>query len=374
MSVRNDRTQHLSIAELKLIKVHNEGQPIRLLLLFFCFFWQHSFYGKVEAKLRNSVLTRGTLAVMFAFFPVFATAAAAPGTMAASVVPPGSERALLQQVAKIYQAQPVNARIDPVWKLIPALNGASLNVPKTLVGWNKKDPLTTPLVFDQVPATVATDAFVAPIYRGNPMKRQMALMFNVAWGEDYLPKILTTLKQYHVKATFFIDGKWASTHQSQLREIAKAGMELGNHGYRHHLFGSLAKAQMQTDLTLTNTIVQNVTGITPVLFAPPAGDYNALAVKVASTLGMKTVLWTVDTVDWRRPQPEVIAMRVLMKKSPGALVLMHPTAPTAAALPVLIDNLQKAGYQLVSVSDLLSPTRSLPKILKEALASLRSSQ
>ena len=284
-----------------------------------------------------------------------------------------SANSLLNQVAQAYQSSPINARVDSVWKLIPALNGTKLNITKTMNGWNAREPGATLLVFDQLPPVVDTAAFKnVPIYRGNPLKRQIALMFNVAWGEEYLPKIVSILKNKHVKATFFIDGKWASTHPIMLRELVKAGMELGNHGYQHHLFSKMSKLQMMTDMSKTNAIIKSITGTSPILFAPPAGDFNTLTVTVAAGLGMKTVLWTVDTVDWRRPQPEVIAMRVLMKKTPGVLVLMHPTLPTTSALPIIIDNLQKEKYQIVSVSDLLNPNRPRPNNLQEALDGLRS--
>ena len=287
----------------------------------------------------------------------------------------GSPNPILMRIDKACQKQAVNARIDPVWRLIPALNGVRLNQKDSMMGWNNKNPELTPLAFDQVPPSIGTEKFFDyPIYRGNPEKRQIALMINVAWGEEYLNSILATLKKHNVKATFFIDGKWASTHQSLVKTILNSGMELGNHGYQHHLFSGLAKMQMIADISKTNAILHSATGVMPVLFAPPAGDFNLLTVKVAASLGMKTILWTVDTVDWKRPQPEVIAMRVLIKKSPGSLVLMHPTLPTSQALPSIITNLQKEGYQLVTVSDLISPIRPVPKNIKEALANLRSPQ
>ncbi len=289
--------------------------------------------------------------------------------------PTESSKTLLTQIGSAYLKPPINARIDPVWKLIPALNGVRLNPVDSMMGWNQKTPELTPLAFDQIPPAISTEKFTdVPIYRGNPEKRQIALMFNVAWGEEYLHSILATLKKYNVKATFFVDGKWASTHQSLLRSILNSGMELGNHGYQHHLFSGLSKMQMVSDISRTNAILHSAIGVNPVLFAPPAGDFNPLTVKVASSLGMKTILWTVDTIDWKRPQPEVIAMRVLIKKTPGALVLMHPTLPTSQALPSIITNLQKEGYQLVTVSELLSPIRPVPKNMKEAMVGLRSPQ
>ena len=71
-------------------------------------------------------------------------------------------------------------------------------------------------------------------------------------------------------------------------------------------------------------------------------------------LGYKTVLWTIDTADWQRPAPTVIIDRVIERASNGALVLMHPTQPTLEALPIIIDQLLKKGFRLVTVGELLA--------------------
>ena len=66
------------------------------------------------------------------------------------------------------------------------------------------------------------------------------------------------------------------------------------------------------------------------------------------------MLWTVDTVDWRLPEPEAIWKRALAGAVPGALILMHPTEPTVSALPTLIDGLREKGYTIVTVSESIS--------------------
>ncbi|MGQ9780451.1 MAG: hypothetical protein ACUVRM_11380, partial [Bacillota bacterium] len=94
-------------------------------------------------------------------------------------------------------------------------------------------------------------------------------------------------------------------------------------------------------------------GRAPRLFTPPYGDFDRETVTVAAELGYRTVLWTVDTVDWKRPAPEVIAGRVKAKVKNGAIVLMHPTAPTVAALPGIIKDLKTRGFRLVTVGQML---------------------
>lgn len=271
----------------------------------------------------------------------------------------------LRQVAKKVDAPPVNAQVSSAWRLIPGVNGVRLNVEKTL-----QNPGATPLVFDQIPPATGIDAFVAePIFKGNAAKRQIALMINVAWGTEYVPAILKILREHHVLATFFLDGTWTKKNPGVAKSIVQAGMELGNHAYNHPAMSRLSRTAMITQITRTNEVITSATGTTPTLFAPPSGDFNQLVVRVAAGLHMRTILWTLDTIDWRKPSPQTIVNRIVPKRVPGALVLMHPTAPTVAALPQLIASLQRDGYQLVTVSTLISPVRPVPVSIKDALFS-----
>lgn len=279
---------------------------------------------------------------------------------------PGPERQVLERVKQVLDAPPVSARIDPVWKLIPEVNGVALDIPATMRHW---DGLDTHMVFTQTaPRTVMTDLVAAPIYRGNPAKREISLMFNVAWGTEYVMRIVRILREDHVGGTFFLDGSWTRANPGVAKAVAAAGMEVGSHAYNHPMMSRLSRGQMISQMARTNGVITGATGKTVMLFAPPAGDFNQLVVRVAAGLNMKTVLWTLDTIDWRRPAPSVILRRVVSRATPGALVLMHPTAPTVAALPAMIKQLRQAGYRLVTVSQMLSPVRPTPATLRDALA------
>jgi len=84
--------------------------------------------------------------------------------------------------------------------------------------------------------------------------------------------------------------------------------------------------------------------------------------EAAEELGYRTVLWSIDTIDWQRPAPEVISERVLNKMANGAIVLMHPTAPTVNALPGIIKSLKEQGYQLTTVGELLEKSSNTPML------------
>jgi polysaccharide deacetylase family sporulation protein PdaB len=188
------------------------------------------------------------------------------------------------------------------------------------------------------------------IYRGNPERMEMAFGINVAWGEEHIPDILESLRKYGVRVTFFFVGSWVEKYPELTRQIAESGHEVGNHGFRHLHVNSLNKGQIQDLIKKNELLLKEVTGSTSTLFTPPYGEVNEFIAKSAGELGYTTIMWTVDTVDWKGPSANEIEKKVLNNKEPGAIVLMHPMPATAEALPKIIESLKSAGYNIVPVS------------------------
>lgn len=191
------------------------------------------------------------------------------------------------------------------------------------------------------------------IYRGNLERMEMAFGINVAWGEEHIPDILEILRTYGVKATFFFVGTWVEKFPELAREIAEAGHEIGNHGYKHAHVASLNKEQLKALIKENESLLLQTVARTSNLFAPPYGEVNEFIAKTAAEIGYTTVMWTIDTVDWKKPSYQQIVNKVIENAQPGAIVLMHPVEPTVQALPVIIEGLKKEGYGLVPVSLLL---------------------
>jgi len=191
-----------------------------------------------------------------------------------------------------------------------------------------------------------------PIYQGSAQQKKMALTCNVVWGEEYIPEMLKILKKNNVKMTFFLGGEWVKGFPDLTKEIAK-DHELGNHSYSHPHPTFISREENIDEIKRTEQEVYQVTKIKTRLYAPPYGEFNNTVLQTAGESGYKTILWSIDTRDWQRPSPDVVVKRVCDKAHNGAIVLMHPTEPTVAALQVLIDDLKKKGYQLTTVSDVL---------------------
>jgi peptidoglycan/xylan/chitin deacetylase (PgdA/CDA1 family) len=176
-------------------------------------------------------------------------------------------------------------------------------------------------------------------------------MFNVYWGTEEVYALLDILDEYGAKSTFFIGGSWADDNTACLQEIARRGHELGNHGYFHKDHAKLSKSDNKNEIVRCNQFVALATGHTPVLFAPPSGAYSKDTVAVAKSLGMKTVLWSRDTIDWRDKDEELVYSRATKKIKGGEFVLAHPMQATVKALPRILKEYQKQGLRCVTVSE-----------------------
>lgn len=194
---------------------------------------------------------------------------------------------------------------------------------------------------------------ISPIYIGNTLDPAVALMVNVDWGEDILPGMLEVLRQKNVKATFFITGRFAKKFPELVKQISEGGHEIGNHGYSHPHADKISIEQNMNEITETEKVITGL-GITlSKIFAPPYGEHKPHVLQAASSLGYKTIMWTLDTVDWKEPAPETIVKKIAEKADNGALILMHPKECTLKALPSLTDTLIQKQFVFKTVSEII---------------------
>ncbi len=191
------------------------------------------------------------------------------------------------------------------------------------------------------------------IYAGDKNSDKVSLMINVYWGDEYLEKMLDTLKKYEVKTTFFIGGSWAKDSEALLKRIFEDGHEIGSHGQTHKEHGKLSYDGNYNEIKACHDIIKLKLGLNMELFAPPGGSYNSNTTKAASDLGYKTIMWTRDTIDWRDKDTKLIYNRAVTNMAGGDLILMHPTACTAEALEDIIKYAKGHSLKITTVSDTL---------------------
>ena len=174
----------------------------------------------------------------------------------------------------------------------------------------------------------------------------VSLMFNVYWGTKEVYGILGVLDEYGAKATFFIGGSWADDNVECLKEIASRGHEIGSHGYFHRDHNKLDYSANYQEIKTSVDFISTAAGVTVTLFAPPSGAYNDDTVKAARELGLKTVMWSKDTIDWRDKNVSDCFTRATKNVTGGDLILMHPMAHTLEA-----KHYAEAGLKTVTVSE-----------------------
>lgn len=271
----------------------------------------------------------------------------------------GSLEDRIRAEAKRRYAAPVDAKVDRVWKAIPAYNGLEVDIEASLKLAARHPNANPPqVVIREIPAKVQLDDLGPyPVYKGNPNKPMAALMINVAWGEEFLPDMLETLRKENVHATFFFDGSWLSGHLDTARQIGEQGHELSNHAYSHKNMSQLSRPRATEEIAKTEKLLKDELGVTNKLFAPPSGDFDDETVRIAAEMNLTTVLWTLDTLDWRNPGADFIVRKIGSRVEPGSLILMHPTASSSAALERMIRAIKGKGLALGTVSEVLSPQR-----------------
>jgi len=269
----------------------------------------------------------------------------------------------IQSYADQHNIEAIDAKVDRVWKAIPGYNGLAVDIDASYLNMKKDDSFDEEkLVYSEVPPQIhLSDLPPSPIYRGNPEKPMVALLINVAWGNEFIPPILRSLENNQVKATFFFDGSWVKKNPVLAVMIYKEGHEIGNHAYSHPNLEKKSPSETMEELQKTNAVIEETIDVKPKWFAPPSGSFNQETILTARKLDMLTILWTVDTVDWRNPPSSEMVKRVVSEVSDGSMILMHPTSPTAEGLEQMIKGIKNKGYVLGTVTEIMSEDRIISK-------------
>ena len=194
-----------------------------------------------------------------------------------------------------------------------------------------------------------------PIYCVETNKKQIAISFDAAWGNDDTEQLINILKEYDVPATFFVVGAWVDKYPESVKQLSNAGHQIQNHSNTHPHMPQLSREQMKDEITSCNQKIEAITGVCPTLLRPPYGDYDNALIEVMNEMNMYTIQWDVDSLDWKEnATPDSICQRVTNKVKNGSIVLFHNDADhTPAALPNILKCLKDDGYEFVFIEDLI---------------------
>ncbi len=193
-----------------------------------------------------------------------------------------------------------------------------------------------------------------PVYSVEREGKYVALSFDAAWGNEDTQQLIDTLGRYGVKATFFVVGQWAEKYPESVKALHDAGHEVMNHSDTHPHMSKLSAQQIAAEVNACSDKVEAVTGVRPTLFRCPYGEYDDHVISAVRSMGVNVVQWDVDSLDWKDLSAAEITRRVTGKAGPGSIVLFHNAGlHTPEALPGILDYLQRDGYTIVPVSEIL---------------------
>ena len=178
----------------------------------------------------------------------------------------------------------------------------------------------------------------------------VSLMFNVYEHTENVLKILDILDEYESKSTFFIGGSWADDNVDCVREIYGRGHEIASHGYFHKDHSRMTVEKNLEEIRPSVKLLNMICNYNVTLFAPPSGAFCEATLNACISLGLKVIMWSRDTIDWRDKDVGVIYSRATENLGKGEFVLMHPTDCTVTALPKILTYIRDNGLSAVTVS------------------------
>lgn len=199
------------------------------------------------------------------------------------------------------------------------------------------------------------------VYLGDTNDKVLYLTFDAGYENGCTAQILDTLKAHNAKAAFFVVGNYLESAPELVQRMADEGHLVGNHTWHHYDMSRIAEERaFSAELTRVEEKYRELTGqAMKKYYRPPQGVYSEDNLRMAQSLGYRTVFWSLAYVDWLQddqPTAEEAFSKLLPRTHPGAIVLLHSTSATnAAILDDLLTRWEEAGYRFGSLEEIYAP-------------------
>lgn len=194
-------------------------------------------------------------------------------------------------------------------------------------------------------------------------KKRVALTFDDGPAGTLTTRTLDILARYNAKGTFFVQGVNIAGSENILRRMVRDGHEVANHSWNHAYLSKVSRDRVEQQLVSCNRAIERACGVRPTVMRPPGGFTNMpLAKWTQEKFGLRTIMWSVDTNDWKKPGAAAIARRAIDGARNGSIILVHDIHPsTVDAVEAMVRGLQGRGFELVTVSELLADSNPPPQ-------------
>lgn len=172
-------------------------------------------------------------------------------------------------------------------------------------------------------------------------------------GNDLTDRLIKSYKKHNARATFFVIGKNVKEYPDEVKKMADAGHEVGNHSYTHPILSKIGAKKAEKEIADTDAAIEDAGLEKPTLLRPPYGATNRKVDEIAGDYDKRVIMWDVDTLDWKTKSTPKTVAAVKNNVHPGSIVLMHSVhEPTVDATDKILDYLEGQGYSMVTVSEL----------------------
>lgn len=188
----------------------------------------------------------------------------------------------------------------------------------------------------------------------NPEKPMVALTFDDG-PSKHTERLLDIFATYGGKGTFFVVGNLLDGRAQTIQRMASEGHEIAGHSWNHRQLTKLSVGELTDQIMTTRAKIYEITGIDSTLIRPPYGSYNSETKSVCANLGIIMANWSLDTLDWKYKDANRIHNTIMKEVKAGDIILCHDLhGTTVDAMERVIPDLIEQGYQLVTVSELLT--------------------
>lgn len=229
-----------------------------------------------------------------------------------------------------------------------------------IVVWNDMDKSLSYASQDEEVVKVIEPLFTRDDDEYFAGKKLVAITFDDGPGYEVTESLVDQLDKRDARVTFFMVGNRVSKQPNLVKRIFDAGHTIGNHSYSHKSFKKQTPENYLYEINTTNQLIKDITGQDVIYVRPPYGSYKKSTLE---NVNMNFVLWSIDTLDWKTRDAEMVYNEIINNVEDGDIVLMHDLYPTTVEAAIrAIDYLLENGYAIVSLDEMYRLRGSTPEM------------